>query len=104
MSINPSAPSEDDSEYNGFLSYAAEWHAASIGAGVGITAGLLYGTEFYLVGLVPFVSVILASIGNKAAAKKLSGDVVKHLEKESWYGIGFAVAFFIIGLLTQVLF
>lgn len=34
---DPSAPSEDETEYDGFLSYAAEWHAFTHGVYKGVT-------------------------------------------------------------------
>lgn len=103
MSIDPSAKDEEDTEYDGFLSYAAEWHAASIGAGAGLTGGLLYGTEYQWIGLLPFAFVILAALGNKKALERFSDQVAYHLKKESWYGIGFAVIFFLLGILIQIL-
>lgn len=35
--VSPDAPSEDDSERNGVLSYAAEWHALTHGVYLGLT-------------------------------------------------------------------
>lgn len=32
MPLRPDAPTEDDSDRDGLLSYSAEWHALSIGA------------------------------------------------------------------------
>lgn len=35
--MDPSAPSEDDTDYDGAFSYAAEWHAFSHGVYKGLT-------------------------------------------------------------------
>jgi hypothetical protein len=44
----PDHASEDDSEYDGFLSYAGEWHALAVGAFLAIVAAATMRAEVFV--------------------------------------------------------
>lgn len=74
------AASESDSDRNGLLSYASEWHAGIIGLAAGIGLG------------VPGVVVILATaLGLKGWQQISNRKAVKELQREPWYGIGASI-------------
>jgi len=78
------APTEEQSERDGFMSYAGEVHATVAGGGAGIAAALLGRPE--LLGV-----VIMVALGVQGS-KKLKGRGVTHeLRREPWYAIGAAV-------------
>jgi|GEM_PF-3270785 len=70
------APSESESERDGLLSYAVEWHALILGLAVGLAAGLTQRWE--LVGIA--VAIVL---GVRGAPGRLS-----QLRREPWYALG----------------
>ena len=79
-----SAPNEDAHEYDGFLSYAGEWHALIIGLGTGFTAAVL-GQPAVLAALF----VVALGISGVDVGKKFKGKGVAHeLKREPWYGVG----------------
>lgn len=77
--------SEDASEYDGFLSYSAEWHAAAVGALLGIVTGITQSPE------VAFVAFLIAT--GKA---KASNGHLKDAAKEVAYTGGSFVIFFVL--------
>jgi len=78
-----SAPNEDASEYNGFLSYAGEWHALVIGLSTGFTAAVL-ARPVLLAGL---FGVALGIKGIQRVKFRGRG-VVHELRREPWYACG----------------
>lgn len=53
--IDPDAPTESASRYDGFLSYAAEWHATALGLAAGFMVGAL-GSRELLAATVPYAA------------------------------------------------
>lgn len=85
------APTEDESERNGFLSYAGEWHAATIGIGVGLAAALHGRPEF--------LAVLVATTLGLAGADRLKGRrTARELRREPWYGIGASLLAYVVGV------
>jgi len=83
------APTEADSERDGFLSYAGEVHAFVSAGGAGIAAALLGRPE--LVGL-----TIAVALGVKGA-DRFNGRFVSHeIRREPWYAIGAAVISYVL--------
>lgn len=76
----PDGATEADTERDGLLSYAKEWHALIIGLGIGITLGLA--------GIALTTSVALGLLGLDKARQKLGRKAVINLKAEPWYGIG----------------
>lgn len=79
-----SAPTEDDTEYNGFLSYAGEFHALIIGLAAGFTAAVS-GQPMILAGL---FAIALGISGRKINVEFRGRHVVHEVKRESWYAIG----------------
>lgn len=70
----PDAPNESDTERDGVLSYAGEWHALAIGAGLGIFAAATMNE-------VVFVFAFLLITGKA----KVSNSHLKDAAKEAAY-------------------
>jgi len=83
------APTEEDSERDGFLSYAGEVHSVVAGGGAGIAAALLGRPE--LLGV-----VIAVALGVEGANQFRGKGVVNELRREPWYGIGAAVISYVL--------
>lgn len=79
-----SAPNEDATEYDGFLSYAGEWHALIIGLGTGFTAAVA-GQPIVLAGL---FTVALGISGVDLGVKFRGRGVAHELRREPWYAVG----------------
>jgi len=83
-----SAATEAETEYNGFLSYAGEFHAATIGLTAGFAGGVV-GSPL------PAASVAATAFGLSVASGGLSRlkgrKVVAELRREPWYGAGAAL-------------
>lgn len=71
------APTEADSQRDGVLSYALEWHALIMGLGAGLASGLAQRPEL-------LVLVVGVALGIKAAPTKK----LRQLKREPWYAIG----------------
>lgn len=105
---DPSAPSEEDTEYDGFLSYAAEWHALTIGMGVGLTAALLFALGFVDLAVLITTAIVFTALGMEledyVLTKKLDLDrkVVRDVSKEPWYAIGGVIIGWIGGVLISL--
>lgn len=93
-SIDPDAPTEAASEYDGFLSYATEWHAAGIGGAAGLVAALSYGTALQPAGLAIAVAVVAAALGI-SVGKRVSTRVAAEVRDEPWYALGALLALFV---------
>lgn len=79
-----SAGTEDATEYDGFLSYAGEWHALIIGLSTGFSAAVL-GQPVLLAGLF----VVALGISGADLGIKFEGRGVTHeLRREPWYACG----------------
>lgn len=107
---DPSAETEEETDYNGFLSYASEWHASAIGAVSGLYSGLAYGEGYTTVALTVLGAVVFLSLGIRLGSFRITKeinideDVRREVNKESWYAGGMAVIFFLVGLAITVLF
>lgn len=73
------AASESDSERDGLLSYASEWHAAILGLFTALSLGLPG------LGL-----IVVTALGLKRWKQISNRKAVKELQREPWYGIGAA--------------
>ena len=88
------APSESATERDGFLSYAAETHAAGAGLGVGFT--IAASGELRWFGLV-YQAVILGNRGDRLFEGRLLSDI----QGEKYYFLGGLVAGAAFGLLAR---
>jgi hypothetical protein len=90
MAWDPDAPTESDSEYDGFASYSSEWHAMGIGFAVGFASVMpvprLKRFVFGVVGL-----------GDETRSKAM-----REARKESWYALGAVIAGALFGLVSLV--
>lgn len=94
-----SAPTEEDTEYNGFLSYAGEFHALTIGLSVGASSAVLETPEVA-------ATIVLVSLGVKgkdSVKNRLESDVVHEIRRESWYSCGGVGIGYGVGLLGKTL-
>ena len=92
-----SQPTEQDTEYDGFLSYAGEFHALSIGLSVGVSSAVLETPE--IAASVCFLSLGLE--GSKKMKERLSSDVLHEIRREGWYSVGGILIGFAAGLLGK---
>lgn len=96
------APRESDTKRDGFLSYAGEVHALTLGLAVGL-ASVITGT--YLIA----AAFILTSVGYKTANKLTGGrgvltdTVVGEIRKEPWYAVGGVLISIGVGEVAQAL-
>ena len=94
----PDAPTEEDTERDGFLSYASEWHAAAIGAAAGLFGGLSLGSPIEPLGIGAMGAVVVVALGIKGAGRLKNKTAVRELDAEPWYGLGFMFLAFTIAL------
>lgn len=93
------APTESNSERNGFLSYAGEWHALAVGVAIGAWAA--YAGRPELVALVAGVAVL--GRGAERLNRFVGGRFALHeLKREPWYSFGGAVIGFAAGHLAGI--
>lgn len=82
----PDGARESDTEYDGFFSYAGEWHSAIVGLAIGLFA--------------PYELIALA-IGVALGEQVKSGSkALSEFRSEPWYGLGLMI----IGYGGRVLF
>lgn len=90
----PDAPRESDTTRDGFLSYAAEWHALVIGLSAGLVAGWSGRTDLA-------IAVIAAALGGsavEAGKRRLAGEgVIRDVSAEPWYAAGGVIVGFLVG-------
>jgi len=87
--IDPDAPSESASEYDGFLSYAGEYHALAVGA----LAGGVYaatGDAAVAAGLWAIVT----------GGRKVSGHLADARDEVAYTAGGAVLGFFLVGVAT----
>lgn len=96
----PDAPRESDTERDGFLSYATEWHSLAIGSASGLVGGLTYGTPTEPVGLAIMAAVVATALG-LSVGKRLSKKAAREVSKEPWYAVGALVVLFVFSILLQ---
>jgi hypothetical protein len=80
-----SGGTEQDTEYNGVLSYAGEWHALIIGLAAGIVA--IYTHQPMVAIGVMGVALGLKGVGKLAGPLK-GQYVVEEITSEPWYACG----------------
>lgn len=85
MSHDPSAPTESSTEYDGFLSYAAEWHSLAIGSFLGLASVLAQSPEL--------AALLLAHALGERRSKGHWADV----GREVAYAAGGFVVFYVVG-------
>ena len=87
----PDAGSEEDTERDGFLSYAGEWHALILGIGVGLTGSMALVGLFtaWVLGKCHLVELLYGGVKSKVTGCpfKQSGHM-KDAAKEPGYAIG----------------
>lgn len=104
-----SGPREADTERNGFLSYAGEWHALTIGLSVGAASAIVGKPEIA-------AAVVLVAVGFKPAAALLHAGkavtlaalgqttgpnaLVEDLRREPWYAGGGVVVGYSLALVV----
>jgi hypothetical protein len=79
-----SKPTEDASEPGGFLSYAGEWHALTIGLGAGTTAAVMNQPII----LASMIAIALGISGVQGKRGFKGRGVVNELRREPWYAVG----------------
>lgn len=89
------ADSERDSDRNGYLSFRAEWHAATWGLSAGLLA-ILTGQMVILVGIVGW---LFTRAGDTKVPEYI--PYPKHFKKESAYLLGHMVAGILLGILLR---
>jgi len=90
--INPDAAKESDSEYDGLLSYAKEWHAAIIGATAGVVGRITKGTEHEPIGVAVMSTVTGLAFGLEAYSKYKNNPISNNVRAEPWYAMGCMLA------------
>ena len=90
MSWDPDAPTESDSEYDGFGSYSSEWHAMGIGFAVG------FASVMPIPRLKRFVFGVVGLKGETTRSKAM-----REARKESWYALGAVIAGALFGVALQ---
>lgn len=78
-----SADKESESERDGLLSYANEWHALIVGLGLGVTAGLANMPSLAYGGV-----ALALGIQGVSKAKLSSRKSIREFTSEPWYGAG----------------
>lgn len=93
MSLDPSAPSESDTAYDGFLSYAAEWHSTAIGSFLGLAAAVSGHPELAVI-------LVALAFGER---KRFGSGHVRDVAREVSYALGGFVVFYIVGHVVLLL-
>jgi hypothetical protein len=83
------APSEEQSDRDGVLSYAVEWHALTVGLAAGLGAGV--SGRWELAGM-----VIAITLGVRAAPENVPR--LGQLKREPWYALGGVVVGYFLGM------
>jgi len=93
----PDAKTEAGSDRGGFLSYAGEWHALTVGLSVGLAGGVTGDYEVV-------ATLLLVTFGFKPASKlknigkkDMGESVAGELKREPWYAGGGAIVGTVLG-------
>lgn len=93
---------ESGTDYNGFLSYAGEWHSLTLGLSVGGSSALTGSPEVA-------ATTALVALGYKPASKmpnvgkkKEKASTVGEIRREPWYATGGIVLGFVGGLAVSL--
>lgn len=93
---------EKGTEYNGFLSYAGEWHSLTLGLAVGASSAITGTPE-------TAATVAMVSLGYKGkqampnvGKKKEKASVVGEIRREPWYCTGGVILGFVAGALVSL--
>ncbi|MFC7131647.1 MULTISPECIES: hypothetical protein [Salinibaculum] len=96
-----SRKTEKQTENDGFLSYAGEWHSLTLGLSVGGSSAITGTPEIA-------ATVAMVALGYKGASampnvgkKKEKASVVGEIQREPWYATGGVVLGFVGGLLIS---
>lgn len=92
----PDEPQEEDTEYNGFLSYAKEWHALVVGIGVGTLSAAFWLTGSPVSAVLTMAMLAAVSLGFESKARRLglkipemkSAKARRNVRREPWYALG----------------
>jgi uncharacterized protein YfaA (DUF2138 family) len=82
----PDDPTGADSDRDGAFSYAGEWHAFTIGAGVGVATALPSTTA---------ARFLYSVIGIRADSRT---DAMREAKAESWYAVGGLMVGLLLGM------
>lgn len=85
---DPDAASESDSEYDGFLSYAKEWHALTLGIAAGLCGRFTKGTQYEPVGVAAMSLVTGLALGLESYSQYKNNPVSNNVRAEPWYALG----------------
>lgn len=77
----PDGAEEEDTERDGFLSYAGEWHALAVGLAVGLVASVT--GRWALAGV-----VVAAALGVSASKRVERLPALGEVRREPWYALG----------------
>jgi hypothetical protein len=98
-----SRKTEKQTEYDGFLSYAGEWHALTLGLSVGASSAISRTPQVA-------ATVAMVALGFKGASampnvgkKKEKASVVGEIQREPWYATGGVVLGFLGGVSVSLL-
>lgn len=90
----PDEPNESDTERDGLLSYATEWHALIVGGATGLYAGYTANPHLYFVVL----AVALGIIGAKRFGPTDRVRALGEVAAEPWYALAGLSAMFMVGV------
>jgi hypothetical protein len=96
-----SRKTEKQTEYDGFLSYAGEYHSLTLGLSVGFSSAVTQAPEVA-------ATVVLVALGYKSASampnvgkKREKSSVVGEIRREPWYAAGGVLLGFAAGLVVS---
>jgi hypothetical protein len=92
----PDAGTEAETERDGLLSYAGEWHALIIGGGAGFGSAVTGAPE-------AAGAVALAALGLRAGKRLRGRGVLAEIRREPWYAIGGTALGYAVGLAPVIL-
>lgn len=84
------AGSEAESQRDGLLSYASEWHALLAGGAAGVVAAFVETPELA-------VAAAVVALGWAGADRFRGRGVASELQREPWYGIGGVALGYVLG-------
>lgn len=93
---------EKGTEYDGFLSYAGEWHSLTLGLAVGVSSAIMRTPEVA-------ATTALVALGYKSkdkmpnvGKKKEKASTVGEIRREPWYAVGGIIIGFVAGALASL--
>lgn len=92
----PDESQEEDTAYNGLLSYSKEWHALAVGMGSGILSAAFWVTDSPVSSTLTMGMLVAVALGFESKARRLglkipemkSVKARRSVRREPWYAIG----------------